>query len=101
MKKTLLLLALLLTGTVRAEPFEKGDSAAGGKLAGKSCESCHVSLFGGDGSKVYTRDNRIVKNTKQLLARVAACNTNSGAGLFPEEELHVAAYLNEKYYKFK
>jgi mono/diheme cytochrome c family protein len=104
MKRTRLLsflIATLLTNTVCAAPLEKGDPKTGEKLAKKSCEACHVSLFGGDGSKVYTRSDRIVKNAEQLRARVATCNTNSGAGLFPEEEEHIAAYLNQQFYKFK
>jgi hypothetical protein len=100
-RATFFLFAMLLSSAVGAAPFENGDAKTGEKLAKKSCEACHVSLFGGDGSKVYTRSNRIVKNAEQLLARVATCNTNSGANFFPEEELDVAAYLNERYYKFE
>jgi hypothetical protein len=37
----------------------------------------------------------------QLLAQVQGCNTNLGKGCFPEEEEHVAAYLNQAFYGFK
>jgi hypothetical protein len=32
---------------------------------------------------------------------VQACNTNLGKGYFPEEEEHIAVYLNLEFYKFK
>lgn len=84
-----------------ADTFEKGDPRIGKTLADKSCNACHISMFGGDGSKIYTRPDRKVKNAQQLLARVRICNTNAGAGWYPEEEMHVAAYLNMNYYHFK
>jgi mono/diheme cytochrome c family protein len=100
----ILCLVALVTLTVvaaHAEPFAKGDPNRGKELVGQSCTGCHVSLMGGDGSKIYTRPDRIVNNADQLLARVQVCNVNSGAGWFPEDELHAAAYLNQAFYKFK
>jgi hypothetical protein len=32
--------------------------------------------------------------------RVAACSAQTNAGWFPEDEAHVAAWLNQTYYKF-
>jgi hypothetical protein len=32
---------------------------------------------------------------------VTTCNAMLGNNLFPEDELHLAAYLNNQYYKFK
>lgn len=84
-----------------ADPFPKGDPKIGKNLEQKSCMACHISMFGGDGSKVYTRPNRIVKTPQQLLARIGVCSANTNAGLFPEDEEHVAAFLNQQYYKFK
>lgn len=101
---TLLLAALfgpLLSGSAHAEPFAGGDAKKGKALADKQCVSCHVQMFGGDGSGVYTRAERKVKTDKQLAARVSACNANTNAGWFPEDELNVAAYLNKAYYHFK
>ncbi|MEW5943967.1 MAG: cytochrome c [Pseudomonadota bacterium] len=94
---TLLLAAMPL----HADPFENGDPKIGKTLVEKSCTACHVSMFGGDGSKIYTRPNRKIKTAQQLIARMRVCNTNAGAGWFPEEEMHAAAYLNQAYYHFK
>jgi len=101
--KTLMVLftAAMLSSAVHAAPATKGDPKAGKTLHDKSCTSCHVSMFGGDGSEMYTRADRKTKNRTQLSARVAGCNANSGAGFFPEDEAHVAAYLNQQYYHFK
>lgn len=101
MRYWLILSALCISTATLAAPFEKGDAAKGKALADKQCVACHVSLFHGDGSAVYTRADHKVKNPTQLAARISACNANTGAGWFPEDELDVAAYLNKRYYQFK
>jgi len=98
---TALLCGALLAGSVHAAPFAKGDPRIGKTLHDKACISCHVSMVGGDGSKMYTRADRKVKTAQQLAARISVCNPNTGTGWFPEDELNVAAYLNQQYYKFK
>jgi mono/diheme cytochrome c family protein len=95
------LLLLWAAWQAAADPFPKGDPKIGKNLEQKSCSACHISMYGGDGSKVYTRSNRIVKTPQQLLARIGVCSANTNAGLFPEDEEHVAAFLNQQYYKFK
>jgi mono/diheme cytochrome c family protein len=92
--------ALGIMGTI-AHAADKPDPKRGQALVEKNCISCHVSMYGGDGSEIYLRPDRKIKNLRQLEARVAGCNANIGAGLFPEEEADVIAYLNQKYYKFK
>jgi cytochrome c553 len=80
--------------------FAKADAAAGKALHEKNCISCHASSFGGDGSAIYTREYNKVKTSKGLVAQVRACNTMIGLKWFEDEELNVAAYLNQTYYKF-
>lgn len=102
MRVSALFLALLLAAAPAfANPFPKGDAKIGKTLHDKSCVSCHVSMVGGDGSALYSRLERKVKTPQQLQARIRACNANAGANWFPEEENHVAAYLNQQYYHFK
>ena len=105
MKATALLLAglcvSLFAGSAHAEPFAGGDSKKGKTLVDSKCASCHVSMFGGDGSTIYTRADRKVKTDKQLAGRISGCNANTNAGLFPEDELNVGSYLNKTYYHFK
>jgi cytochrome c553 len=83
------------------EVFAKADINAGKALVNQHCISCHASSFGGDGSAIYTRENRLVKSSKGLLAQVRNCNTMLGLKWFEDEELNVAGYLNQNYYKFE
>lgn len=96
-----LALLALVSAVAHADPFAQGDAAIGKQMVQKHCISCHASSFGGDGSGIYTREDRIVKDAKGLLARIRTCNTNLGLKWFEDEELHVASYLNKTYYKFE
>jgi cytochrome c553 len=98
---TILFTAVMFSAAAHANPAASGDPKAGKTLHDKDCVGCHARMFGGDGSKIYTRADRKVKNKQQLAAQIAACNVNVGTGWFPEDEAHVAAYLNQQYYKFK
>lgn len=101
MKILPVLTLLLLSASLQAAPFDKGDPKVGKALHDKSCTSCHINMFGGDGSKIYTRADRKTQTAQQLAARISGCNANTGAGWFPDDEAHVGAYLNQQYYKFK
>jgi mono/diheme cytochrome c family protein len=92
-----LLAALSLTSPVQAAP----DLAKGRQLHDAQCVQCHIGVVGEDTSKIYTRPNRIIKSRAALSQRVAFCATQINAGWFPEDEEAVAAYLNDKFYKFK
>lgn len=67
----------------------------------KNCTSCHITKFGKDGSKIYTRKDRLVKNYSMLVQRVKACDINTNAGFHDDEVTNVIEYLNSSYYKFK
>lgn len=83
------------------ELFSKADTVAGKALHEKNCISCHASSFGGDGSAIYTREYNKIKTSKGLVAQVRNCNTMLGLKWFEDEELNVAAHLNQTYYKFE
>jgi mono/diheme cytochrome c family protein len=98
------LTGVLVMGTVTAIPAytaEKIDIKAGQMLHDKHCVACHVQRWGGDGSAVYTRPDRLIKSPDALRQRVAACNAQTDARLFPEDEANVAAYLAQRFYRFK
>ena len=84
-----------------SKPLAAGDAATGAAMHEKDCVACHVRRLGGDGTAMYTRGDRKVTTPEKLKAQVALCNSELGTGYFPEEEEHVAAYLNLQYYKFK
>ena len=99
-----ILITVLLVGVSTAGwagPFDKGDVKKGKAMVEQACTNCHASMFGGDAGKIYTRENRKVKNADQLAGFVRGCAANTGANWFPEDEAHVGAYLNQQYYKFK
>jgi mono/diheme cytochrome c family protein len=100
MKTTLLILALAATPAFAA-PFAKGDVKAGKALVKAQCSGCHISRFGGDGSKIYTRPDHRIRSASALAQQITTCNASLGNNLFPEDELNIAAFLNQTYYKFK
>lgn len=94
---TILLLGL---APLLCAPALAADTARGKQLHDAQCVSCHVKRYGGDGAQMYLRDNRLIHDRKALGQRVATCNAMLNAGLFPEDEEAIAAYLAERYYKF-
>ena len=101
MKKFITIALALLTPLALAAPFEKGDAKQGKAIHDKQCEGCHAGKFGGDGGKIYTRADHRIKSASALAQQITTCNAMLGNNLFPEDELHLAAYLNGQYYKFK
>ena len=81
-----------------APPEHPGDPEQGRVLV--DCNECHVRLVG-DADRIYTRDERRVRTPAQLRAQVAYCNTQLGTGYFPDDEENVAAWLDQRYYRFK
>src|SRR5512144_945333 len=95
------LLPLACASFFAAAAHAAGDAAEGKKLvAEKKCEICHNNQTMGDAKAVYLRKDRKVTSLEKLKAQVAACNSQLNLQMFPDEEEHVAAYLNETYYHF-
>lgn len=93
---------LLFTTAARADPFANADPKIGKKYFDEAkCNTCHASLMGGDGNRIFTRPERKVKDAQALAKMVRFCVGQTGAGIFPEDIDHVAAYLNREFYKFK
>ena len=103
MHKLLTALTLLTLATaVTAAPFANGDAATGKKLFDQlKCNSCHIDMVGGDGSGVFTRPNHKVRSPDDLGAQMRRCSSMVGTNLSAQDEANLAAYLNQKYYKFK
>jgi hypothetical protein len=78
-----------------------GDPAEGRKLVAETkCEACHHNKTMGDAKAVYLRKDRKVTSMEKLKAQVALCNSELNLKLFPDDEEHIVAFLNETYYKF-
>ena len=97
----LVAISLISLPALASDPWGDADPKVGKEHHDKACIACHVRLYGGDGSKMYTREGRLLSTKLDVLQRVATCNSQVKAGWFPEEEAEVAAYLNQKYYQFK
>jgi len=81
-------------------PYASGNPEIGAKLAQKDCVGCHARKFGGDATRIYTREERKVRNPEQLLSQVTVCNADLNLQYFPEDEANVAAHLDRDYYRF-
>lgn len=93
---------VLALGLAAAAPvLAAGDAATGKTMHEKDCVACHARKFGGDPASIYTRADRKATTPAKLKAQIALCNSELGTGYFPEEEEHLAAYLELTYYKFK
>ena len=98
---TFLAAVLIASPALAADPWGSADPKLGKAPHDKACVACHIRQQGGDGSKMYTRENRLLSTKLAIMKRVATCNAQAKAGLLPEEEAAVAAYLNQQYYHFK
>lgn len=76
------------------------DAAQGKKLHDAKCTGCHAQMRGGDGSSMYTREDRKVHSLAALAGQVEGCNHQIQSGFSPEEIKLVIRYLNQTFYKF-
>lgn len=90
----------LLLQAAHADALLPGDSAKGKKLVESKCAACHAQMFGGDSSKIFTRQNRRVKSVEGLVGQVQACNEQLNANLSRDDINDIVIHLNETYYKF-
>jgi hypothetical protein len=77
------------------------DVANGKELHDANCTSCHIDLQGGDGTGIYTRENRRIESYPALVKQVKRCRDSLGVP-WPEEHVNdVVNYLNDQFYKYK
>ena len=100
--RTLLVSSLAVaTGGALASPFADADLDEGRRHHETLCIACHAERFGGeDGSNIYTRADRRVHSPSALEQQLTACTTMLNLDLFPEDEYHIAGYLNQRFYQF-
>jgi len=91
----------LLATALPALANAAGSAAEGRKLVDSTkCETCHQNKVYGPVGTIYLRKDRKATSPAKLKAQVAACNSQLNLGLFPEDEEHIAAFLDATYYKF-
>ncbi len=92
------LLSALSIAPVLAAP----DLANGKSIDQQKCYACHAKKTGfGNGDMIYTRADGKVKSMADLKRMIGLCNSELRLDLFPEDEVDVAAFLNQQFYKFK
>jgi len=73
----------------------------GKELHNSNCTSCHISIQGGDGSGIYTRENKRIESHPALIKQVKRCRDSLGVPWPDEHVSDVVEYLNNTFYKFK
>lgn len=77
------------------------DIKNGKELHNSNCTSCHVSMQGGNGSGIYTRENSRISSLPALKKQVKRCRDSLGVE-WPEDHVaDVVEFLNTSFYKFK
>ncbi|WP_018870161.1 MULTISPECIES: cytochrome c [unclassified Thioalkalivibrio] len=94
------LAALALAGGMTATAQANDEIRMGQDLHENNCVSCHADMHGGDGSGMYTRDDRMVGDHDELVSMVRRCDANIGTAFFDDEIEAIVAYLNDEYYGF-
>lgn len=96
------LLVVTLSLLASSQSFAAPDLANGKNIDQQKCYACHAKKTGfGNGDMIYTRNDSKVKSMADLKRMVSLCNSELRLDLFPEDEVDVAAFLNQQFYKFK
>lgn len=78
------------------------DVLNGKTLHQSKCYQCHAEKSGlSNGDIIYTRLDRKAKDLAGVKRMVSMCNTELRLDLFPEDEVDLVAYINQKFYKYK
>ncbi|WP_018936729.1 cytochrome c [Thioalkalivibrio sp. ALJ24] len=96
---TTALATLTLAGGM-ATTAHADEISMGQDLHDNNCVSCHADMHGGDGSGIYTREDRLVGDLDELVEMVRRCDANVGTAWFDDEVEAVVAFLNDEYYGF-
>ncbi|VAW91989.1 hypothetical protein MNBD_GAMMA21-1176 [hydrothermal vent metagenome] len=91
---------IIIAAVILANTSYAGDIKRGQELHDENCTSCHKSMLGGDGSGIYTREDRRIDSYEGLVKQVKRCKTSLGVS-WPEHQIDdVITYLNDSFYKF-
>ncbi len=94
-----LLLAWATASVAQGSQVTSPESARA--MVESQCADCHARWVKGEAQALYTRTERRVHKAEELAKQIHACGSQLKTPLFPEEEAHLATYLNSKYYFLK
>jgi len=80
--------------------FSIAHAQDGTTLHAENCIACHAAMTGGEGSVLYTRDDRNVKSSEALSKQVNRCQSSLGLNWSKEQINAVQQYLNKSFYHF-
>lgn len=93
-------LSIVLASILLSQLSYAADVQRGRQLHNENCVSCHKNMLGGDGSGIYTREDRRIGSYEALRHQVKRCKNSMGAS-WPDDQIEdVITYLNETFYKF-
>ena len=73
----------------------------GRELHTENCIQCHASMYGGDGTTIYVREDRRIDSMAALVKQVKRCKNSMGLP-WPKDQIDdLIAYLNKTFYHFK
>jgi hypothetical protein len=72
----------------------------GATLHSENCIACHSAMTGGEGSVLYTRDDRNVTSLEALGKQVNRCQTSLELNWSSDQINDVQKYLNKSFYLF-
>jgi len=80
---------------------QAADIKRGRILHNENCIQCHASMYGGDGTSIYVREDRRIDSMSALIKQVKRCKNSLGLP-WPEDQTDdLIAYLNKTFYHFK
>lgn len=91
----------ITTILVSSQALNAADISNGKSLHDGNCIHCHASLLGGDGTSIYTRENRKMESYPALDKQVRRCRDSLGMAWPEDQIMDVITYLNESFYHFK
>jgi mono/diheme cytochrome c family protein len=91
-------LSVMALATARADA--KPDFAHGRQLHAARCTGCHGAMTGGDGTTLYTREQRLINSKGELTAQVRHYQSELKLNWSNADITDVAHYLNQRYYQF-
>ena len=91
---------LLTFAVITANSFA-ADIENGRELHDANCINCHAQMLGGDGTAIYTREDRKMESFAALNKQVRRCRDSLGMPWPEDQILDVIHYLNESFYKYK
>ncbi len=95
--KAIFIIQVLLINMTILLPIHAQD---GSTLHAENCIACHSAMTGGEGTVLYTRDDRNVTSLDQLSKQVNRCQSSLGLNWSADQISSVQKYLNQSFYQF-